>query len=97
MAKRDYYEVLGVKRGATEQEVKSAYRSLAKEFHPDRNAGDKEAERRFKEVNEAYEVLSDDQKRAAYDRYGAAACTHTGEMTIRCATSRTIVDRKSVV
>jgi molecular chaperone DnaJ len=73
MAKRDYYEVLSVKRNATEQEVKSAYRSLAKEFHPDRNAGDKEAERRFKEVNEAYEALKDPQKRAAYDQFGHAA------------------------
>jgi molecular chaperone DnaJ len=73
MAKRDYYEVLGVKRSATEQEVKGAYRNLAKEFHPDRNAGDKEAERRFKEVNEAYEALKDPQKRAAYDQFGHAA------------------------
>jgi len=73
MAKRDYYEVLGVKRSATEQEVKSAYRTLAKEYHPDRNAGDKEAERRFKEANEAYEALKDPQKRAAYDQFGHAA------------------------
>jgi molecular chaperone DnaJ len=73
MAKRDYYEILGVKRSATEVEVKGAYRNLAKEFHPDRNAGDKEAERRFKEVNEAYEALKDPQKRAAYDQFGHAA------------------------
>jgi len=73
MAKRDYYEVLGVKRNATDQEIKSAYRHLAKEYHPDRNAGDKEAERRFKELNEAYEALKDPQKRAAYDQFGHAA------------------------
>ncbi|MGQ0457265.1 MAG: molecular chaperone DnaJ [Hyphomicrobium sp.] len=73
MAKRDYYEVLGVKRTATEQDLKSAYRTLAKEYHPDRNAGDKDAERKFKEVNEAYEALKDPQKRAAYDQFGHAA------------------------
>ena len=73
MAKRDYYEVLGVQRNASEQDLKSAYRRLAKEYHPDRNAGDKNAEHKFKEVNEAYEALKDQQKRAAYDQFGHAA------------------------
>ncbi len=73
MAKRDYYETLGVQRNATEQDLKSAYRSLAKECHPDRNAGDKDAERKFKDVSEAYEALKDPQKRAAYDQFGHAA------------------------
>lgn len=70
MAKRDYYEVLGVERGASDAEIKSAYRRLAKKYHPDLNPGDKEAEAAFKEVNEAYEVLSDDQRRARYDQFG---------------------------
>lgn len=61
LAKRDYYEVLGVERGASQAEIKSAYRKLAKKYHPDLNPGDKQAEAAFKEVNEAYEVLSDDQ------------------------------------
>jgi molecular chaperone DnaJ len=73
MAKRDYYEVLGLKRNAGEQDIKNAFRKLAKEYHPDCNPGDVEAEMRFKEVNEAYEVLKDPRKRAAFDRYGHAA------------------------
>lgn len=73
MAKRDYYEILGIARGAGDQEVKSAYRRLAKECHPDRNPDDTRAEIRFKEVSEAYEVLKDPQKRAAYDHFGHAA------------------------
>jgi len=67
---KDYYEILGVPRNATLEEIKSAYRKLAMKYHPDRNPGDKEAERKFREVQEAYEVLSDEKKRAQYDRYG---------------------------
>ena len=73
MAKRDYYETLGLTRGASEQEIKSAFRRLAKDFHPDRNPGDKGAEQKFKELAEAYEALRDPQKRAAYDQFGHAA------------------------
>jgi molecular chaperone DnaJ len=73
MAKRDYYEVLGVSRDASEAEMKAAYRKLAMKHHPDRNPGDKECEHRFKEINEAYDVLKDVDKRAAYDRFGHAA------------------------
>lgn len=69
-SKRDYYEVLGVDKGADEAAIKKAYRNLAKKYHPDMNPGDKEAEQKFKEVNEAYAVLSDSEKRARYDQYG---------------------------
>lgn len=70
MAKRDYYEVLGVQRGASDDEIKKAYRKMAIKFHPDKNPGDKSAEDKFKEVGEAYEALSDPQRRGAYDQYG---------------------------
>jgi molecular chaperone DnaJ len=78
MSKRCYYEVLGVERGAPPEIIKGAYRKLAKEHHPDRNHGDTTAEVRFKELNEAYDVLKDDQKRAAYDRFGHAAFENGG-------------------
>ncbi len=68
---KDYYQVLGVSRGASEQEIKQAYRKLARKYHPDINPGDKAAEARFKEINEAYEVLSDPEKRAKFDRFGS--------------------------
>src|SRR6202034_1995644 len=71
-AKRDYYEVLGVSRTVTEVELKSAYRKLALQHHPDRNPNNPDAEEKFKEVSEAYAVLADSDKRAAYDRYGHA-------------------------
>src|SRR5262249_22710016 len=71
--KRDYYDVLGVSKAASDQEIKAAFRRLAKECHPDRCNGDRGSEKRFKEANEAYEALKDPQKRAAYDRFGHAA------------------------
>ena len=72
-AKRDYYEVLGVKKDADENTIKKAYRKLAKKYHPDSNAGDAGAEQKFKEVTEAYNVLSDKEKRKLYDQFGHAA------------------------
>jgi molecular chaperone DnaJ len=78
MAKRCYYEILGVSRNATEEEIKKSYRRLALKYHPDRNPGDKEAEEKFKEAAEAYEVLSDPEKRAIYDRYGHEGLQSSG-------------------
>ena len=78
MAKLDYYAVLAVERGANAEELKRAYRKLAMQYHPDRNPGDHKAEQKFKEINEAYDVLKDEQKRAAYDRFGHAAFENGG-------------------
>lgn len=76
--KRDYYEVLGIEKGASKEDIKKAYRKLAVKYHPDRNPGDKEAEDKFKEATEAYEILSDDQKRSAYDQFGFAGVDGAG-------------------
>jgi len=78
MAKQDFYEILGVANSASPDELKRAYRKLAMQYHPDRNPGDKSAEQKFKDINEAYDVLKDDQKRAAYDRFGHAAFEQGG-------------------
>ena len=78
MAKRDYYEVLGVAKSASADEIKKAYRKVAMQFHPDRNPGDKAAEEKFKEAAEAYEVLSDQEKKAQYDRFGHAGLNNRG-------------------
>ena len=78
MAKRDYYEVLGVSKNASDDEIKKAYRKLAVKYHPDKNPGDKEAEAKFKEINEAHDVLSDKQKRARYDQFGHAGVGGAG-------------------
>src|SRR2546423_12607964 len=76
--KRDYYEILGVNKNATADEIKKAYRKVAMQYHPDRNPGDKTSEERFKEAAEAYEVLSDTDKKAQYDRYGHAGVSGNG-------------------
>jgi len=78
MAKRDYYEVLGVPKGAGKDDIKRAYRKLAIQYHPDKNPGNKEAEERFKEATEAYEVLADEKKRQAYDQFGFAGVSGAG-------------------
>ena len=73
MNKRDYYEVLGIDKSASEKELKSAYRKLAKKYHPDANPGDKQSEEKFKELSEAYDILKDPEKRKLYDKFGHAA------------------------
>ena len=78
MAKEDYYKILGVERNADDQTIKKAYRNLAMKYHPDRNQGDAKAEKRFKDLNEANDVISDEEKRAAYDRFGHAAFEQGG-------------------
>ena len=78
MSKRDYYDVLGVSKDSDSSAIKSAYRKMAMKFHPDRNPGDTEAEKNFKEASEAYEVLSNNEKRQAYDSYGHAAFEQQG-------------------
>ena len=78
MSKRDYYEVLGVSKGVGEAELKKAYRKLAMKYHPDRNKGDDDAEKKFKEAAEAYEILQDPQKRAQYDQFGHAGISGQG-------------------
>ncbi len=95
MSKRDYYDVLGVQRGAGDSDLKGAYRKLAMQYHPDKNPGDKEAEHKFKVLSEAYELLRDEQKRAAYDQFGHAA--FEGGMGGRPGTKRPEGVRKFVI
>ena len=78
MSKRDYYEILEISRTSSSEEIKKAYRKKAMQYHPDRNPGDQEAEAKFKEINEAYDVLKDEQKKAAYDRFGHDAFQNGG-------------------
>jgi molecular chaperone DnaJ len=74
MSKKDYYEVLGVSKNSSADEIKKAYRKVAMQHHPDRNPGDKESEQKFKEAAEAYEILSDSDKKSRYDQYGTCRC-----------------------
>src|ERR1041384_6454785 len=78
MSKRDYYDILGVGKSASNDEIKKAYRKVAMQYHPDRNPGDKGSEEKFKEAAEAYEILSDNDKKAQYDRYGHAGVSGNG-------------------
>ena len=98
MAKRDYYEVLGVKKDSSADDIKRSYRRLAMKHHPDKNPGDKEAEAKFKECAEAYEVLSDSQKRQRYDQFGHDGLRGTGMHDFSHINPDDIFrDRKSVV
>ena len=81
-SKRDYYEILGISKSVTADEIKKAYRKVAMQHHPDRNPGDHTAEEKFKEAAEAYEVLSDPDKRAQYDRYGRIALLHQDAVVV---------------
>lgn len=92
MSRRDYYEVLGVERSSSDEEVKRAYRRLAVKYHPDRNQNNREAERRFKEATEAYEVLSDRKKRQAYDQFGFAGVENMGGPTFNASAFRDFED-----
>ena len=78
MAEKDYYSILGVNKNASDEEIKKAYRKMAMKYHPDTNKGDKDAEEKFKEINTAYDVLKDPQKRAAYDQFGHDTFTNSG-------------------
>src|SRR5918912_949228 len=92
MPGKDYYDILGVKKTATEEEIKKAYRNLAKKYHPDKNKGNKEAENKFKEISEAYAVLSDKEKREQYDRLGSEAFGASGARGRRGGTRSRTVD-----
>jgi DnaJ-class molecular chaperone len=97
VAKRDYYEVLSVGKEAGDQEIKGAYRELAKRYHPDRNPDDPSAEEKFKEASEAYSILSDAQKRAAYDRFGHAGVQGAGGRQVSTPSSSPISATSSAI
>ena len=99
MAKRCYYETLSIERTASDGDIKTAFRKQAMQCHPDRNPGDNQAEHRFKEINEAYEVLKDPDKRAAYDRFGHAAFEHgaAGGATASAPTSPPLSPTSSTI